>query len=156
MRARQGERPAQQMPAHVGPANELEQHHEWDSASRHGLPRCGRRRGDRPSAALGDMDIMRDDQYSGTESRVQAANERENFGAGMGIQVAGGLAGQQDRRVNRKRASNGAALPLAARKFIGEMIETRAQAHQPEQFPAPLPDPCPGPPAKMQGERDIL
>ena len=43
--ARQGEHPAQQMPAHIGPANELEQDHESERpASRRGLPRYVRRR----------------------------------------------------------------------------------------------------------------
>src|ERR1700736_4794924 len=90
--------------------------------------------GNHAAAALGHMDIMRHNQNGGAEPDMQIANQREDFRAGVRVQIASRLIGQQDRRINGKRASNGAALPLAAGKLVGQMVETCGEANQAEQF----------------------
>jgi hypothetical protein len=46
---------------------------------------------------------------------VQIVNQLQNFHAGRGIQITGGLIGQQDRGINAKRARYRDTLPLASR-----------------------------------------
>ena len=57
---------------------------------------------------------------------MEIVNQRENVVAGAGVEVAGGLVGQDDRRVDRQRARNGDALPLAARQLLGQMVRRAA------------------------------
>ena len=47
-------------------------------------------------AAFGDAGIVGDDQDGGAEALVEVANEGEDFGAGVRVEIAGGLIGEQD------------------------------------------------------------
>ena len=40
-----------------------------------------------------------------------------------GVEIAGGLIGQQDRREDAERAGDGYALALAAGEFVGQMVQ---------------------------------
>ena len=70
---------------------------------------------DRALAAFGDGGVMRHHQYGRTKAFVQIVNQLQNFHAGRGIQITGGLIGQQDRGINAKRARYRDTLPLASR-----------------------------------------
>ena len=74
---------------------------------------------DRSRAAAGDAHVVRDDHHGGTEARLQIANELQDLGAGMRVEVARGLVGQQDWRIHRQRAGDRDALPLAAAQLVG-------------------------------------
>ena len=50
------------------------------------------------------------------------------------VQIAGRLVGQQHGRIEGQRARDGHALPLAAGKFVGQVIEAVAELHQLQQF----------------------
>ena len=62
-------------------------------------------------------------------SLVQPLEQRHDFVAGGGIEVAGGLVGQQDRGVVHQRAGHGHALPLAAGKLVGLVVHALLQIH---------------------------
>ena len=78
---------------------------------------------------------MSDDQNGGPELLVKFADQGEDFRAGMGIEIAGGLIGKEHRRLECERAGDGDALALAAGKLVGEMVHARAELDQFQQFP---------------------
>ena len=55
------------------------------------------------------------------EAGVEVADEREDLVAGLRVEIAGRLVGEQDRRIDRQRARDGDALALAARQLVGQM-----------------------------------
>jgi len=59
---------------------------------------------------------------------VKPLEQRHDFVAGGGVQVAGGFVGQQDGRVIDQRASDRDALPLAAGELVGFMEHAVAEA----------------------------
>ena len=61
----------------------------------------------------GDVGFVRDED-DGVAGAVQAIEERHDFDAGLRIEVAGRLVGEQDRRVVDQRARDGDALALTA------------------------------------------
>ena len=65
---------------------------------------------------------------------VQIANERQDLLAGLGIQVAGRLVGQQDGRVGGQGACNRDALALAARELIRQVVEAVGETDEGEQL----------------------
>ena len=65
----------------------------------------------------GDVGFVRD-QDDGVAGLVQAGEQRHDLGAGLRVEVAGRLVGEQDRRVVHERARDGHALALAARQLV--------------------------------------
>src|SRR5437868_8147146 len=72
---------------------------------------------DHAVSIFGDVVLVRyyDD---GVALRVQAVHQCHDLVSGLGIQVAGGLVGQDDRRVIDERARNRNALALTAGELI--------------------------------------
>jgi hypothetical protein len=68
--------------------------------------------------ACGDLGLVRDED-DGVAGVVQPLEERHDLDAGLRVEVAGRLVGQQDRRVVDQRARDGDALALAARQLVG-------------------------------------
>ncbi len=67
----------------------------------------------RPMGVNGDVGFMRDN-HDGVTRLVELLEQRHDFGAGLGVEIAGRLVGQQDGRVVDERARDGDALALAA------------------------------------------
>ena len=78
--------------------------------------------------------IVRHDQNGRVQPLVQIVNQPQNFRAGVRVEIAGRLVGQQHRRIERQRARDGHALPLAAGKLVGQMLHPLPQLHQVQQF----------------------
>ena len=64
--------------------------------------------------------------------------EAQHFGAGDGIEVAGGLVGEHQRRFGDERTRDGDALLLAARQFIRPVRETFLESQRRRQHVEPL------------------
>src|SRR5437660_12616406 len=64
-------------------------------------------------SVLCDIVFMRDHD-DGIALRMQAVHERHDLVASLGVQVAGGLIGQDDRRIVDESARNGHTLALTA------------------------------------------
>ena len=54
---------------------------------------------------------------------MQIADQAQDLGAGVSVEVAGRLVGEQDRRIDRQRAGDGDALALAAGELVGQVVE---------------------------------
>jgi hypothetical protein len=72
-----------------------------------------------PIGAFGEFRIMRHHQYGATFFSSEARENIKHRGSIACVQIAGGLIGQNDGGVIRKRAGNGGALAHAARKLFG-------------------------------------
>ena len=79
-------------------------------------------------AVLGDVGFVRDQHDGDAALDVQALEQAHHLDAGPRVEVAGGLVGEQDRRVVDQRARNRHALLLAARQLVGMMAEPIAEA----------------------------
>jgi len=75
---------------------------------------------------------MRDDDDGGARGRVQVVEQRENLLPGARVEIARGLVGEEDRRVDREGARDRDPLPLAARELDGIACVERAvpEAHE--------------------------
>src|SRR5262245_17845658 len=62
------------------------------------------------------------DQNDGIALTVQIGEEGHDFFAGLGVEVAGRLVGENDRRRIDESACDGYALTLASGKFIGLVV----------------------------------
>src|SRR5208282_3407025 len=67
---------------------------------------------------LGDI-VFVADQHDGVALLVQAVEQGHDLGAGLRVQVAGGLVGQDDGGIVDQRAGDGHTLPLAAGELVG-------------------------------------
>ncbi len=76
---------------------------------------------------------MGGDEKSGIRFLPDFLQERENFLAGVRIEVAGGLIRDNDTRLVDQRPGNGDALLLATGELIGTMIQARGEADSFEQ-----------------------
>ena len=47
-----------------------------------------------------------------------------------GVEIAGRLVGQENRRIDRQRARDGDALALAARQLVGQMLQPVTELHE--------------------------
>ena len=126
--ARRGEQPAQQVLADVGPADEPEQDHRRNTVSGDVCDMRPSRSVNGARAALGHADVVRDNQHGRSQALVQIVNQLQDLRAGVRIQVAGGLVGQQDRADKRQRPRDRHALALAAREFVGQMVHAVRRA----------------------------
>jgi len=86
--------------------------------------------GDGARAALGDSGVMGHDENGGVEAVVQIVDEAEDFGAGVGVEVAGGLVGEEDGRLESEGSGDGDALAFASGKLVGQVVEALAEAHK--------------------------
>ena len=68
----------------------------------------------------------------------RVSKQRHDLQAGLGVQVAGGLVGQNDRRAVDQRPGNGHALALAAGELIGLVVHARLKADVGQRFLGPL------------------
>src|SRR6185295_17015421 len=89
--------------------------------------------GDGALAALRHGHVVRDDDDRRAEAGVQVADQRENLLAGARVEVAGRFVGEQDRRIDRQRARDRDALPLAAGELVGQMMQAVFELDQREQ-----------------------
>ena len=69
------------------------------------------------------------DEHHGIPLLIQLLEEPQHLPARPGIQRAGGLISQNDRRVAHQRPRDGYALLLAARKLVGLVFQLIAQPH---------------------------
>ena len=63
----------------------------------------------------------------GRAGAVDPVDQLHDPDRGLGVEVAGGLVGQQQRRVVHERAGDRDALLLAARQLVGEVVELRRE-----------------------------
>ena len=75
------------------------------------------------------------DEHHGVALIVQLLQHAQHFAAGVAVQCAGGLVGQDDRRVAHQCPRDGNALLLAAGKLVGLVFQLVAQAHLVQHFP---------------------
>jgi len=77
--------------------------------------------------ALGDVGFVgeQDDRAAGG---VQLVEQLQDIGGRAGVQVAGGLVGQDERRVRDQGSSDRDALLLAAGEFVRPVLDTVAEA----------------------------
>ena len=73
--------------------------------------------------------IIVGDEHHGVALIVHLLQHSQHFAAGVAVQCAGRLVGQNDRRVPHQRPSDGNTLLLAARKLVGAVPELIAQTH---------------------------
>ena len=100
--------------------------------------------------------VVRDDENRRAERDVQIADEPQNVGAGLRVEIACRLVRQQDRRIHRQRARNGDALALSARQLVRKMVHARGQLHEVEQLARAIVDLLPRPAAQVQRQRHVL
>src|SRR5689334_24897950 len=77
--------------------------------------------GNHSGGAFGYMRVVRYYQHRRAQPLMEVADQREDFGAGVRVQISGWFIGQQNRRVDGEGASDRHALPFAAREFVGEV-----------------------------------
>ena len=87
---------------------------------------------------------------------VQIANQRENLLAGVRVEIAGRLVGEQDRRIDRQRARDRDALALAAGQLLRQVLQAVAELHQSQQLARALVDLLARPAAQVQRQADVL
>src|SRR4051794_14533317 len=80
-------------------------------------------------AALREMRIVGHEHERRAAVALQREEQVDDRVAGLVVEVAGRLVGNENRRVRRDRPSNGDALLLAARKLRRIMVQPLAQAH---------------------------
>ena len=78
-------------------------------------------------AVLGDLGFMGHDD-DGLATAMELVEQRHDLHGRRGIEVAGGLVGQQDRRLAHQGARHRDALALAAGELVGQVVHARAQA----------------------------
>ena len=86
---------------------------------------------------------------------VEIANQLEDLDAGAGVEVAGRFVGEEDRRVDRQRARDRDALPLAAGELLGQMLQ-RPELDEGQQLARALVDFLARPAAQVQRQADVL
>src|ERR1017187_858985 len=82
---------------------------------------------------LGGVRVVRHHHHGLAEFLVQAHQNGEHFERGRGVQVAGGLVGQNQRRVGDDGARHSDTLLLAAGKLSRQVMQSIAEAHQGER-----------------------
>src|SRR5258706_2338401 len=87
---------------------------------------------------------------------MQIVNQVQNFGTGGGVQVSGGLVGQQNRRKYAQCARDRHALAFSAGELVGQVVEPRAQLHQVQQLPRALINFLARPASQMQGQSHVF
>ena len=83
----------------------------------------------------GHVHVVRD-QNDGVAGGIQLFQDAQHFLAGVRVQRAGRLVGQDDLAAVHQRPRDADALLLAARQLAGAVIGTVAQAQAPSNSPA--------------------
>ena len=87
---------------------------------------------------------------------VELLQEAQHLPAGVGVQGAGGLVGQDDRGVSRQGPGDGHPLLLAAGQLGGEILLLGRQPHPLQGPDRPLPPLAGGHPGVQQGQLHVL
>ena len=87
-----------------------------------------RQDGDAGSEAFGQGALMGDHDDGHAEGVLNFAEEEEDLLAGGGVEIAGGLVGEEDGGLIYEGAGEGAALLLAAGELAGSMVVASAEA----------------------------
>src|SRR5262245_28340458 len=106
---------------------------------------------DPPREGRGDLPVVGDDE-DGRAPPVQLAQEANDLGAGVGVEVAGRLVGEDDRRPGQDSAGDRDALALAARELGRGMTEAVREADALESRGRP-PSPLRG--GRPRGEETV-
>ena len=93
---------------------------------------------DRAFAAIGDAAVVCDHEHGGAEALVEVADKGKDLGACLGVEIAGGLIGEKDGRIDGKGAGDGNALALSAGEFVGEVFDAVIEANEGEQLAGTL------------------
>ena len=79
---------------------------------------------DEADAAIGgggDIDAVGDQDHGGLFPAGEGGEEIDHGGAGSGVEIAGGLVGEEDGRAVDESAGEGGALHLAAGELMGSV-----------------------------------
>jgi hypothetical protein len=76
---------------------------------------------------LGDIGLVRDED-DGVAFGLQLIEQRHDLNTGFGVEISGGLVGQDDRRAVDQRARNGDALTLTAGELVRLVVHARFEA----------------------------
>ena len=99
---------------------------------------------------------MGDDHEGLTLFPVQVAHEREHIRGRLGVQVAGGLVGPDDRGLAGQRPRNGNPLALSAGEFRRAMLRPIGQSHLGQAAQSTLPGLPRADAAEQEGKFDVL
>jgi len=106
--------------------------------------------------AFGDVRIMGHDQDGRTEPPVQVANQLQDVGARMRIEIAGRLVREKHGGIHRESAGDGAALAFTAGQFVRQVVEAVREANRVQQLARAIVDLLLRPAAQMQRNGNIL
>src|SRR5882757_10544218 len=84
--------------------------------------------GDAGGEAFGQRALVGDHDDGHAEGVLDFAQEEKDLLAGGGVEIAGGLVGEEDGGLIYERAGEGAALLLAAGEFARSMVVAGAEA----------------------------
>ena len=96
---------------------------------------------DQPHHAIGagdDVHVVRHHDDSQPVLPVQVAEQADDLAAGVGVEVAGRLVGQEDARPIDEGAGDGGPLHLAAGQLARPVVEPMAEADAVEQLDGPV------------------
>ena len=83
---------------------------------------------------LGDVGLVGDGDTTVFPLACRVSKRAMDLDAGLGVEVTGGLVGQDDGRAVHKRAGNGDALALAPGELVGLVVHARLQTHIDKRF----------------------
>ncbi len=92
-----------------------------------------------PPAVFSDVRLVGHQDDRDALLHVQSLEDAHDLGAGLGIQVAGRLVGQDDARLVDQRPRDGDALLLPAGQLVGPMVDAVAQPYRLQGALGPLP-----------------
>ncbi len=87
---------------------------------------------------FGDAQVVRDEDDGDAALRVQPLEQAHDLRAGLRVEVARRLVGQDDGRLGDQRAGDGDALLLAARQLVGVVLQPVAQPDGFQRLAGPL------------------
>ena len=115
----------------------------------------GRLQADDPLGLDGDGVVV-GDEHHGVARRVELLEHGEHLPARVGVQGAGGLVGQDHRRISRQSPGDGHPLLLAAGELGGLVAQLVAQAHHLQRHLGPLVALGPGHSRIHEGDLHVL
>ena len=80
-------------------------------------------------SVFGDVGLV-GDEHDGVALGVERVEEGHDLDAGFGVEVAGGLVGEDDGRAVDQGAGDGDALALAAGELVGLVVHARLQGRR--------------------------
>src|SRR5450756_1811254 len=92
---------------------------------------------DDAGAVFGDVALVCDEEHGNPAFLVQRLEHVHDLDGGPGVEVAGRLIGEEDRRVVDQGARDSDALLLAARQLVGEVVSALLESHQLERLHGP-------------------